>query len=86
MFSGSWNRKLMSVTVLVLVLGGCAHFALSQTGGTGAASTAKPAVNIDDPRLKKFLDTNGGYIDSLGGYFDPKAGTYTTKDGAIVDN
>ena len=94
MFSSSWNRKLRSVAVLVL--GGCVHFAWAQTGGGGTRPAANPprsgntgqqaAVNINDPRLKKYLDANGGYTDSLGGYFDPKAGTYTTKDGAVVDN
>lgn len=86
MFSSSLDRKLRFVAVLILVLGGCVHLALAQTGGGNGSSTAKPAVNLDDPRLKKYLDANGGYTDSLCGYFDPKAGTYTTKDGAIVDN
>jgi len=86
MLSGSANAKVRSVAALVLMLGGCVHFASAQASGPSAASPAKPAVSVDNPRLKKYLDANGGYKDSLGGYFDAKAGTYTTKDRAVVDN
>jgi hypothetical protein len=99
MLSSSRNRKRGSVAAMVFLAGAAAHFVSAQTGAEQTSSArpavapSKPAntgqqagVNVNDPRLKKYLDAKGGYTDSLGGYFDPTAGTYTTKDGGVVDN
>lgn len=55
------------------------------SGAATAPAQSQPAVTID-PRLKPYLDKDGGYKDHFGGYFNPTAGTYTDEKGGVLDN
>ena len=81
--SFNWkSRKLKAALTLLSLMGAGPHFAAAQT------KTPSPRTQqiIDDARLMRYLDKNGGYKTKSGGYFNPKAGTYTDETGGVVDN